>query len=176
MVFDGWFDVARVGLTALVIYAALIAILRVAGKRSLAKLNIFDLVVTVALGSVLASIILTKDISWSEGIAAFVALAGLQRLVSWVSVKSEWFKQVIRSDARLLLKDGKFLYDNMLAERVTQTEVEAAIRKKGHGSIERIAAVVLETDGDFSVIENPPASQYSALEPLLKGESDSEGS
>ena len=176
MWFDGWSEIWRVALTALVIYPALILILRISGKRSLAKLNIFDLVVTVALGSVLAAIILTKDISWSEGVAAFVALAGLQWLVSWASVRFDFFKQVIRSDARLLLKDGEFLRDNMRDERVTQTEVEAAIRKKGHGSIERIAAVVLETDGDFSVIEDPPASQYSALKPLLKGESDSEGS
>jgi uncharacterized membrane protein YcaP (DUF421 family) len=89
--------------------------------------------------------------------------------VSFLSVRFGWFKQILRSDARLLLKDGKFLEKEMQAERVTYGGIEAAIRGKGHGEIENIAAVVLETDGSFSVIESPPASQYSALKPLLQG-------
>lgn len=169
MWFDNWSGIWRIGITALVVYAALIAILQFAGKRSIAKLNIFDLVVTVALGSVLSSIILTKSIAILEGIAAFVFLALLQWVVSFLSVRWGWFKQIIRSDARLLLKDGKFLEKEMQEERVTFGEIEAAIRGKGHGEIENIAAVVLETDGSFSVIKSPPASQYSALKPLLEG-------
>ena len=168
MWFDGWTDLERVGLTTLVIYALLILILRIAGKRSLAKLNIFDLVVTVALGSILASIILTKDISISEGVVAFVALAGLQWLVAWLSVHVSPFKKLIRSDAKLLLRNGIFLEKTMQAERVTREEIEAAIRKKGHGKIEEIAAVVLETDGEFSVVAEGRAEDYSALTPLLK--------
>lgn len=175
MWFDNWSGIWRIGITALVVYAALIAILQFAGKRSIAKLNIFDLVVTVALGSVLSSIILTKSIAIAEGIAAFVFLAILQWSVSFLSVRWGWFKQIIRSDARLLLKDGEFLEDEMKSERVTFGEIEAAIRKQGHGEIENIAAVVLETDGSFSVIKDPPASQYTALKPLLKGTSKSEG-
>lgn len=174
MWFDNWHGIWRVGITALVIYAALIAILQFSGKRSISKLNIFDLVVTVALGSVLASIILTKSIAIAEGIASFVALAGLQWLVSFLSVRFGWFKQMVRSDARLLLKDGRFLEEEMKAERVTHGEIETAIRGRGHGEIENIAAVVLETDGSFSVIEGPPASQYSALDRLLRGADKSE--
>ena len=174
MWFDNWKDIGQIALTALVAYAALIAILRIAGKRSLAKLNIFDFVVTIALGSVLASIILTKDVSVSDGLTAFLTLAALQWLVSWSSLRVDWFKAVIRSDARILLRDGRFLEENLRIERVTRTEVEAAIRKKGHGRIEDIAAVVLETDGDFSVIEGGKAAELSALSRLLEGSSDTE--
>ncbi|MWV27806.1 DUF421 domain-containing protein [Aurantiacibacter rhizosphaerae] len=174
MWFDSWTDIGRIALTTLVIYAALIGILQVAGKRSIAKLNIFDLVVTVALGSILASVMLTKALSIADGLAAFIVLAFLQWLVSFVSVRFGWFKQVIRSDSRLLLKDGKFLEAEMKAERVTHGEIEAAIRGKGHGEIEKIAAVVLESDGSFSVIEGLPASQYSALDRMLKGDTDTE--
>lgn len=175
MWFDKWSDIAQIAGTTLVIYILLIIILQVAGKRSLAKLNIFDLVVTVALGSILASVMLTNSLSIADGVTAFIVLAALQWLVSFVSVRVGWFKQVIRSDARLLLKDGKFLEKEMQAERVTYGEIEAAIRRKGHGEIEKIAAVVLETDGSFSVIEGPPASQYSALKPLLKSDDRTEG-
>lgn len=174
MWFDGWTDIGRIALSSLVIYGALIAILRFAGKRSLAKLNIFDLVVTIALGSILSAIVLNKDISISEGVTAFVALAGLQWGVSWASVRANWFKQLLRSDARILLKDGVFLEANMRTERITRSEVKAAIRKKGHGKIEDIAAVVLETDGELSVIVDGPAASCSALAPLLEGRSDTE--
>ncbi len=174
MWFDNWPEIGQIALTTLVVYFALIAILQIAGKRSIAKLNIFDLVVTVALGSILASVMLTRSLSVADGLAAFIVLAGLQYLVTFLSVRFGWFKQVIRSDARILLKDGKFLEDEMKKERVTHGEIEAAIRGKGHGEIENIAAVVLETDGSFSVIEDPPASQYSALDRMLKGDDKSE--
>ncbi|MGB3797531.1 MAG: YetF domain-containing protein [Alteraurantiacibacter sp.] len=174
MWFDTWPDIGNIALTTFVIYAALIAILQIVGKRSIAKLNIFDLVVTVALGSILASVMLTKSLSIADGLAAFLVLAFLQWIVSFLSVRFGWFKQVIRSDSRVLLKDGQFLEKEMKAERVTHGEIEAAIRGKGHGKIESIAAVVLESDGSFSVIEGPPASQYSALERMLKNDDKSE--
>ncbi len=163
MWFDRWQDLWRVGVTTLVIYAALIVILRGAGKRSLAKLNIFDLVVTVALGSTLAAVMLNKDVSLAEGAVAFVALVGLQWIVTALSVRSKLFKRIIRAEARILLRDGEFFEDAMRSERVTKDEVEAAIRKDGHGRIEDIAAVVLETDGSFSVISGGKAEDCSAL-------------
>ena len=104
MWFDSWQDIGTIALTTLVIYLALIFILQIAGKRSIAKLNIFDLVVTVALGSILASVMLTGSLSIADGLAAFISLAFLQWLVAYVSVRLGWFKQVIRSDARLLLR------------------------------------------------------------------------
>ncbi|RPF72864.1 DUF421 domain-containing protein [Aurantiacibacter spongiae] len=170
MWFDNWSGIGRIAVVTLVVYFGLIAILQFAGKRSIAKLNIFDLVVTVALGSILASVMLTRSLSIADGLAAFIVLAFLQWLVAWLSVRLGWFKQVIRSDARMLVKDGEFLEQQMKEERVTHDEIRAAIRKQGHGEMKRIAAVVLETDGSFSVIEDPPASQYSTLEPMLRGD------
>ncbi|MCL6251345.1 DUF421 domain-containing protein [Altererythrobacter sp. KTW20L] len=163
MWFDNWSDLWRILVITPATYAALILILRSAGKRSLAKLNIFDLVVTVALGSTLATIMLSTDVSYAEGALAFVVLCGLQWLVAWLSVRLGWFKQVIRSNPRLVLRDGDFLRDAMRDERVTEGEVLAAVRKKGHGELAGIAAVVLETDGEFSVITGGKASECSTL-------------
>ena len=96
---------------------------------------------------VLASVILLKDITLSEGLAALVALTALQFVVSWASRRSSGIAGLVRSAPRILLRDGQFLDDALDTERVTRGEVEAAIRKKGHGRIEEIAVVVLETDG-----------------------------
>lgn len=167
MWFDGWNDIWRVGATTVVIYVAVILILRIAGKRSLAKLNIFDLVVTVALGSTLASVMLSSTVSVTEGALAFVALVGLQWIVTSLSIRSSWFKAIIRAEACIVLQDGRFLEDTMRRERITHDEIEAAIRKHGHGRIEDVAAVVLETDGSFSVISEGTAGECSALRSLL---------
>ncbi|WP_305096275.1 DUF421 domain-containing protein [Croceibacterium aestuarii] len=174
MWFDTWSDIVRILLSAASAYVAVIVLLRVAGKRSLSKLNAFDFVVTVALGSTLASMILLKDTSLADGLAALAGLLLLQALVTWLSLRLGWFKRLIRSEARILLRDGAFLEDAMRHERVTHAEIEEAIRKQGHGDIEDIAAVVLETDGGFSVIAGVPASKHSALAPLLR-ESDARG-
>ena len=79
MWFQSWSDLLRVLLVGTAGYAAVVVLLRVTGKRTLAKLNAFDLVVTVALGSTLATILLSADVSWSEGALALALLAGGSR-------------------------------------------------------------------------------------------------
>lgn len=78
MFWDGWYDLARVAVVGRAGYLALIALLRISGKRTLAKLNAFDFVVTVALGSTLATVLLTSTVSLAEGVTALGLLVGLQ--------------------------------------------------------------------------------------------------
>ena len=152
MLFDSWIGLARVVMVSAAAYAALVMVLRLAGKRSLAKLNAFDLVVTVALGSTLATVLLSKDVALAEGMLAFAMLAGLQFAVARASVRWRPFEQLVRSEPRLLVRDGQYLDDAIHAERMTQAEVDQALRRSGVGRIAEVAAVVLETDGSFSVI------------------------
>jgi uncharacterized membrane protein YcaP (DUF421 family) len=70
-------------------YLGLILVLRVSGKRTLSKLNAFDLVVTVALGSCLATILPSNDTSLLQGLIAFTVLVGMQYLVAWSSLRSK---------------------------------------------------------------------------------------
>ena len=71
MFFNGWIGLARVILVGAFAYFGLIILLRISGKRTLSKMNVFDLIVTVALGSTLATVLLSKDIALAEGITAF---------------------------------------------------------------------------------------------------------
>lgn len=154
MFFEDLYGLLRVATISLLAYPALIIILRVAGKRSLAKLNAFDLVVTVALGSTLATVLLSKNVKLAEGILAFSMLAGLQWTVARLSISSPWFRGLIRAEPRLLFHNGEYLHSAMAQERVTTDEVDAAVRNAGHGRLDAVAAVVLETDGSMSVIAN----------------------
>lgn len=156
MFFDGWHDLARVLVVGTLAYGGLVFLLRVTGKRTLSKMNAFDLVVTVALGSTLATVLLNADVSLSEGMLAFVLLCLLQYAVAWLSVRSERFQSFIKSEPRLLYHGGAFLPDALLDERVTRAEVLAAVRSQGHGALDEVGSVILETDGSFSVISAGP--------------------
>lgn len=161
--FDNWSTIGRTIIAALVAYAGLVLVLRISGKRTLSKLNAFDLVVTVALGSTLATILLSADVALAEGLVAFAMLVGLQWVVTRASIRWSAFKRVIRSDARMLLEDGAYLDKAMHDERVTRSEIQEVVRKKGFGDLSNVAAVVLETDGSFSVIASDKAGDRSAL-------------
>lgn len=164
MFFDNWFGLLRVAVVGTLAYAALVVLLRTSGKRTLAKLNAFDLVVTVALGSTLATVLLTKSVALLEGLAAFALLAGLQYLVAWLSIRSRRFSDFVKSEPTLLLHGGRFLYDAMRLQRVTQAEVLAAIRGAGAADPTQVLAVVLETDGSLSVVRDVgPSGQSGAL-------------
>ncbi|WP_312490387.1 DUF421 domain-containing protein [Sphingomonas sp.] len=153
MLFDNLQGLLRVVVISLLAYAGLVVVLRLAGKRALAKLNAFDLVVTVALGSTLATVLLTQNVALLEGLLAFVMLALLQWAVARLSIASGWFRSLVRSTPRLLVEDGRLCAEAMRQERVTRGEIDAAIRASGTGRIEDVGAVVLETDGSLSVIK-----------------------
>lgn len=87
-------------------YLALITILRISGKRTLAKMNAFDLVVTIALGSTLATILLTKDVALAEGVVAFAVLVLLHFVIAPLAILHAWAERLVKSEARMLLSDG----------------------------------------------------------------------
>lgn len=151
--FPGWQPLLRTVLVGSAAYATLLVVLRITGKRTLAKLNAFDLIVTVALGSTLASVLTSKDVAWAQGAVAFVVLAGLQYVIAWLSVRSATVRRLVRSEPRLILHRGEPLPQAMRAERVTQGELEAVVRDAGLARLADAHAVVLETDGSLSVIE-----------------------
>ncbi|WP_299815539.1 YetF domain-containing protein [uncultured Jannaschia sp.] len=153
MFFQSWSGIVRTVIVGTLAYAFLVFSLRVSGKRTLAKLNAFDLVVTVAFGSTLASILLSESVALAEGVTALVLLIVLQYAVTTLSVRSERFARAVRSEPTLLLRDGVPLPDAMRHARVTKAELETVVRTEGQRGLEDISAVILESDGSFSVID-----------------------
>ncbi|MBD0254473.1 MAG: DUF421 domain-containing protein [Cytophagales bacterium] len=168
--FNNWFGLLRILIVGVLAYGSLVVLLRVSGKRTLAKMNAFDLVVTVALGSTLATILLSKDIALLEGVVAFALLVGLQFVIAWLSCRSKTVESLVKSEPSLLFYHGRFLHRAMQSERVTESEVRAAIRSAGIAGLDEIAAVVLETDGTFSVVKGGKTSSSSSLQDVLNKE------
>ncbi|RZJ88157.1 MAG: DUF421 domain-containing protein, partial [Hymenobacter sp.] len=76
--FTSWESLVRTLVISLLAYVGLIVMLRISGKRTLSKMNAFDLIVTVALGSTLATVLLSKSVALADGLLAFALLIGLQ--------------------------------------------------------------------------------------------------
>ncbi len=164
MWFDSFSDLSRILLVGSAAYGVLVIVLRVSGKRTLSQLNAFDFVVTVSLGSTLATVLLSKDVSWSEGVLALALLAGLQFLVAWISTHLPWTRTVFTSRPAVLLQGGELRHEAMRRNRLSEAAVRQAVRMAGIGDLSKVGAVVLETNGTISVI---PATQYgngSAME------------
>ncbi|MFL2101026.1 DUF421 domain-containing protein [Desemzia sp. FAM 23991] len=155
-------------------YILILLVLRISGKRTLSKMNSFDFIVTVALGSVLGSILTSQDIALVDGILAFGLLVLLQFITSWLSVRSDFFSQLIKSSPKLLYYDGQFNRFSMKKERVPEKEILQAVRSNGYASLDEVRAVILETDGTFSVISNSSNEKptISSLKNVKKGKDD----
>ncbi|MGQ3157305.1 DUF421 domain-containing protein [Neoaquamicrobium sediminum] len=143
--------IVRTIVVGLLAYAVLVLFLRISGKRTLAKLNAFDLVVTVALGSTLSAIVLQESVALAEGAVALALLIVAQYAVTFTSVRSRVVANLVRSEPALLAKDGCFCEATMRRERVTAAEALSAVRANGGSDILDVESLVLESDGSMSV-------------------------
>lgn len=151
MFFQNWNGIVRTVVVGTLAYALLVLFLRVSGKRTLAKLNAFDLVVTVALGSTLSSTLLQESVALAEGATAFLLLIVLQYTVTFLSVRSKAFAKIIRSEPKLIARSGRFCHEAMKRSRVTEDEAMSAARASGATDIDAVAFMILESDGTISV-------------------------
>jgi uncharacterized membrane protein YcaP (DUF421 family) len=168
MFVNEWFALVRTVIVGGLAYVSLIVFLRMSGKRTLSKMNAFDLIVTVALGSTLASILLSKDVALLQGVTALGLLILLQFVITWSSVRWRWVRATVTGEPLLLVHRGQYLDAALRRARVTPEEVRAAIRGGGHASLDNIEAVVLETDGSFSIVR----AGHAAAEAMTDVRSD----
>ncbi len=152
MLFQGWSGLARTAVVAVLAYVGLVLFLRISGKRTLSKLNAFDLVVTVALGSILATTLLNKDVALAEGLVALASLIALQFLVTWSSVRFRWLREGVRSEPAVLVRDGRPLPEVLRRERVTEDEATSAVRDAGGRTLAEAEVVILESDGSLTAV------------------------
>lgn len=164
MFFNDWQSLLRVLVVGTLAYAGLVLILRVSGKRMLSKMNAFDLVVTIALGSILATAFLSREVTVATVILATALLMGLQSLLVFLSFRFDRFRTIVTAEPRLLVFDGRVLEEAIQTERLPRRELDAAVRRAGLTGVQAAFAVVLETNGALTVIpRDPDAHDYPAL-------------
>lgn len=152
MFFESWQEILRILITTLIIYPFLIISSHLMGKRSFAKMNNFDWIITIAIGSVLGSAILLKKVVIFEVVIAIITLLVLQYLLTWLSARYTVIDRLVKTSPCIVYYQGKFLHSSMQRERVSQHEIDAAVRKAGFADMSRVTAVIFEPDGELSVI------------------------
>lgn len=147
-----WIQAGLVALSTVCIYVAIIAVIRVNGLRSFSKMSSFDQATTIAVGTIFGSVAITSA-SLSNGAIALVVTFAMQKLIAR-NRASEGLRRVVDNQPRLLMVDGQFLAAGLKSARVTRHDVVSVLRQQGVTSLDRVAAVVLETTGDMAVIQS----------------------
>ncbi|MFV9483848.1 DUF421 domain-containing protein [Christiangramia sp. ASW11-125] len=153
---DKWFafdipSFVAIILTAIGIYIAIIIFTRIAGKRSFSKMSSFDFAMTVALGSMVATTVLSKSVSLWEGVVGVAAIYVLQIFVAIL----RRFKIVQNAvdNGPLMLMDGQtILHENLKKARVTEADLRSKLREANVIRLKEVRAVVFEATGDISVL------------------------
>jgi len=151
-----WFKFSTDGLLAIIltaigIYIALVILTRISGKRSFSKMSSFDFAMTVSIGSILATVIVSKSVSLQYGIIGLVVIYTLQIIVaaarSWTPIRD-----MVDNTPTLLMKNGKLIEANLRKCKVTESDVKAKLREANVIQLSEVKAVVFESTGDISVL------------------------
>lgn len=162
--FSSWQSILRTVVLTILAYMSLIILLRSFGKRSLSKMNAFDFIVTVALGSTLATVALNKSVPLADGVLAFFLLLFLQYCITWLSVRVKAIKNLVTNTPALLYYKGHQLEEVMKKERITLEEIHAKVREKGFAHLHDIEAIVLETTGELTIISKVQQGPATTLQ------------
>jgi len=158
---EKWFTASPTSLIAICIsavgiYVAVILFTRLAGKRSFSKMSSFDFAMTVAVGSIIATTILSSSVSLLQGVVGLAAVYILQILAAFAR-RLEFFHKLIDNQPLLLMDGAKILEENLKKAHVTEADLRSKLREANVLQLSQIKAVIFETTGDISVLhsENP---------------------
>ena len=163
MYFKSWDSIKEIIIMATIFYFSIIVILRSSGKRTLSNLNAFDFVVTVTIGSIAATTILSVDTTFVDGLVAIITLVLLQYIVAKLDVHFKFVSKVLKSDPTLVYYNGEYLKENMKKMRITEQDILQEVRLQAGSVIKNVDAVILESNGEISVISK---IEYKELEDL----------
>jgi uncharacterized membrane protein YcaP (DUF421 family) len=158
-------EIVQVAALAAAVYVSVFVAVRLAGRRTVSQMSAFDFVVTIAIGSLVATTILSSEISYATGMSAIASLLIGQQLVALIRRSLPGVASILDFPPEVLYQQDQLkLRRNPFAAQVTEAELKSKLRQQGIESFENVQLVVLEPDGQISVW---PASQGPASLPAL---------
>lgn len=148
-----WSQAVGIVLSAIGIYVGLMLFTRLMGLRSFSKISSHDFAMTVGVGSILASTILSKTPSLIQGLIAMAILFILQAVVSALRRNIKPIKDLVDNEPLVLMAHGEYHWDNIKKANLAKSDIQEVLRKNGLKSKSEVFAVVMETTGDMSVIK-----------------------
>ncbi len=169
-----WSDMFNLGLPVLekilrpiIVYAVLIVGLRLAGKRELAQLNPFDLVVLLTLSNTVQNAIIGDDNSVTGGVIGAVTLLLVNYLVVRFLYGHKQLDEMVEGESDVLIEGGQVKLDRLKKEVITMPELESAAHKQGFTSLSEVDRAILESGGTISFLRKEPPPEAARHEELL---------
>ncbi|MDR7370219.1 YetF domain-containing protein [Flavobacterium aquidurense] len=163
--FKDWKSIEHVALSTIIAFITLFFFVRISGKRTLSKLNAFDFVVTVALGSTLSYMMLAM-VPIVEGTIVLLLIIILQYIFAWTARSSKKMERLINAVPTLIYYDGKFIEKAMAKEAITKGEIFSTIRNSGIDQIDEVKAIVMELNGQITVVRKSNGNGSSSLDDI----------
>jgi uncharacterized membrane protein YcaP (DUF421 family) len=149
-------SVAEKIIRPVLVYLFLVVVVRLAGRRELAQLNSFDLVVLLMLANTVQNATIGNDNSMVGGLIGVSALLLTNFLVVRFLYSHPKVDRLLEGSPTPLIRDGHVIRENLAKENITEDELMEAVRKQGLGSAGEVAEAVLETGGAISVVPRKP--------------------
>ena len=137
-------------LKALAYYAALVVIMRLAGKRLAGQTTTFDLIVLITLAVVIQSTALQEG--WVNALVFVVTVFAVHRGLAALCARSTWIRHLVRGKPSVLVRDGRIIDKTLEREAISREELQAGLRKLGYDSPEAVKLAVLEETGHISAV------------------------
>ncbi|MCP9237449.1 DUF421 domain-containing protein [Lewinella sp. JB7] len=147
------------------IFTAIVILVRISGLRTFAKMSSFDFASTIAIGSILASVVMSSETSLVKGVVALGTIMLFQQIFAGLKIRWDTFQQISENSPTLLMDGTTFLQDNMKKTGVSRSDIIAKLREANVIRLAQVKAVVLETTGDISVLHQEEGG--GELEDLL---------
>ena len=147
-----WATLLNVAASTFLILILLVVFVRISGLRSFAKMTSIDFASTVAIGSILASTLLTENPSVLQGTMGIGFILLFQTIFARLTLKLPWFDKLVSNQPMLLMRGEEILYDNLHKAHLSKGDLMAKLREANVLQLSEVRAVVLETTGDVSVL------------------------
>lgn len=154
--------IVKVLISILVIFSVIILITRISGLRTFAKMSSFDFASTIAIGSILASVVLNTNQSLLKGSIALGGIVIFQTFFSYVTRKSKKLDSLFTNSPVMLMYEGKILYENLDKTNVGEDDLIAKLREANALKFSEVRAVILESTGDMSVLHSSETTELDA--------------
>jgi uncharacterized membrane protein YcaP (DUF421 family) len=142
----------EVVLRTAVVYLFLVVALRLSGKREVAQLSVFELIVILVISDAVQNSMIGENVTLWGGLVAVTTLLVLDLVLKRITQRSKRLRRALEGEPRLLIRDGRLLVKAIEEEGLDVEEIRAAVRSHGVADIDDVRLAVLETDGSISVI------------------------
>jgi uncharacterized membrane protein YcaP (DUF421 family) len=142
-----------IALRAAFLFFFLFLLMRVTGRRELASLQPFDLILLIVVGDALQQGLTQDDYSVTGAVIAVSAIAALQVLLSWISFRFAPLRPLLEGEPIVLVQNGKVIERNLKRERLTEEDLAEEMRKQQIATVDEVQWAVLETGGNISFIK-----------------------